>query len=99
MATYAELQTLRSDSGMQDRVTVAVAKKAQSLLAAVSPTAAEVTWAASAIASPTSEMPGMLNYVLAANSASTTAVILAASDATLQAAVDTAADAIIAGGI
>ena len=99
MATYLELYALRTDSDLQDRVAVAVVKKAQALLVGATPTAAEVAWAAASIASSKAEVPAMLNYVLAANSAASTAAILAATDATLQSSVDTAADAIIAGGV
>ena len=98
MATYLELHALRTDSDLQDRVSVAIVKKAQALLVAVTPTAAEVAWADAAIDSPKAKMPGLLNYILAANSDSTTAQILAASDSVMQSQIDTAVDALIAGG-
>ena len=98
MATYFELKTLRDDSDLQDRVSVAIVKKGQALLAGVTPSAAQVTWAIDAINAPEGKMPGMLNYVLGANSSNTVAQIQAASDATLQTNVDAAADAIIVGG-
>ena len=99
MATYLELFTLRTDSNLQDRTAVAVTKKAQALLVAVTPTAAEVAWALAAIENPRSKADALLNYVLAANSAGSVAAIQAATDAAIQANIDTAVDAIIAGTV
>ena len=99
MAAYLELYSLHNDSDLQDRVAVAVAVKAQALLSAATPTAAQVTWATQAITSPKAEMKAMLYYVLAANKSATTAQILSSSDTALQTNVDEAADAIIDGGV
>lgn len=98
MATYLELFALRANSDLQDKVTVAVVKKAQTLLDGASPTAAQVTWAKEAIENPKPKALSLLNYLLAANSSATVAAIQGASDATIQTHVDTAVDALIAGG-
>lgn len=99
MATYLEIFALRNDSNLQDKVAVAVVKKAQLLLDAASPTASQVTWSLAAIENPKSKADGLLNYVLAKNSAATSAQILAVDDATLQTAINAAVDKIIAGQV
>lgn len=99
MATYLELFALRSDSDLQDRVLVATAKKAQSLLDKASPTINEVAWASDAINNPKSKADALLNYVLVKNSAATPVQITGASDATLQGVIDAAVDVIISGGV
>lgn len=98
MATYAELMTLSELSALQDKVSIAVAVKAQALLAGA-PTSAEVTWAEAAIAAPRGQVSTMLNYVLAANKSATVQQITDSTDAAIQANVDTAADVIISGGV
>lgn len=96
MATYAELFDLRSNSGLRNKVAVAVAKKAQAIFDLATPTAKQVTWAGEAIENPVSKADALLNYVLAKNSASTVAQISAASDAAIQTNVDAAVDKIVA---
>jgi len=98
MATYQDLYNLSTDRDLNDRVTFACVKKAQTLLDGATPTADEVTWAAAAIASPKSKGQEILRYVLGANSASTVAQIQGATDAAIQTNVDAAVDALIAGG-
>lgn len=98
MATYLELFALRSNSDLIDKITVAVVKKAQSLLDGGAPTAAEVAWANDAIQSPVEKAKTLTNYVLAANSGLTTGQITSATDAAIQTNVDSAVDALIAGG-
>ncbi len=98
MATYEELYGLRSNSVFLQKVTVAVAKKAQLLLDGGTPTVAEVTWASAAIQSPRSEAEALANYVLAANSTASVGAITGASDSLVQTNVNSAIDAIIAGG-
>lgn len=99
MATYLEIFGLRSNSDLQEKVAVAVVKKAQALLDGATPTAAEVAWANAAIKDPVGEADSLLNYVLAANSAATVSAITGATDAAIQSNVDTAVDALIAGGV
>lgn len=98
MATYLELYDLRSDSTLRNKVAVAVTKKAQALIAASSPTTAQITWANAALLNPQSKADPLLNYLLAANSASTAGQITSVSDGTIQTAVDAAVDKLIAGG-
>ena len=98
MATYLELFAIKGNSDLQDKVSVAIAKKAQLLIDGVTPTAAQIAWANSAISSPQEKRDALLNYILAKNSTLTTAQITAASDADIQAQVDPAVDALIAGG-
>lgn len=99
MASYLELQSLFSDSDLQDRVAVAAVKKAQTLLDGGAPTANEVAWASGALQSPRETGLKLLKYVLAKNSGADVTTIQGATDATIQANVDTAADVLIAGGI
>lgn len=99
MATYQELFELRSNSALRNRIAVAAAKKAQSLLDGGTPTTEEVAWANNAISEPIEIANKLMVYVLAANSAATVAAINAVTDAALQTAVDGAVDALIAGGI
>lgn len=99
MATYSELYDLRSNDTLKNKVSVAVAIKAQALLDAAMPTAAQVAWANDAITDPVSKAGQLLNYVLAANSSATVAQITGASDSSIQNNVNSAADALIAGGV
>lgn len=98
MATYAEIFDLRSDSGLRNRVAVAVAIKAQGLIDGATPTAAQITWANSAISNPLSKADMLLNYILAKNNGLTLGQIANATDAAIQAQVNSAVDALIAGG-
>lgn len=98
MASYLEIHLLRSNSDLQEKLAVAAVKKAQSLLDGPTPTADEVSWASSAIQSPSSKSGALLNYVLAKNSDLTVAQIVGASDSAIQSQVNDAVDALIAGG-
>lgn len=98
MATYAELFDQRAHSALRNKITVAVAIKAQSLIDSESPTAAQIAWANDAIRDPEGKAVVLLNYVLAANKSATVQQIQSASDAAIQNNVDTAVDALIAGG-
>ena len=95
MATYLELFGLKNDSGLQDRVTVAVIVAAEGVRTDASPPANQaqrLAWAGTAMADPKAESVRMLWALLAANKDATTAAILAADDATLQSKVDAAVD-------
>jgi hypothetical protein len=98
MATYMELFALRSNSDLQDKVSVAVAKKAQTLLDGETPSAAAVAWAQEAIQSPKTKADALLNYVLVKNSELTAAQISGAADSAIQTNVDAAVDVLISGG-
>jgi len=99
VATYKELFELRADSPLRNRVSVATVVKAQDLIAAVTPTAAEITWANNTLTNAAGRAQTLLGYVLAANKSLSVAQIQGASDLDIQTEVDTAADAMIAGGI
>lgn len=96
MATYLELQNLRSNSDLQDKVAVACVKKAQTLIDSTSPTANAITWAEEVLRDPRSKGLEIINYVLAKNSAATVSAIQEASDETIQTAVSGAVDKLIA---
>lgn len=98
MASYQELYDLRSDSTLRNKVAVAVAVKAQTLLDGASPTAGQVAWANNAISNPVGKADTLMNYVLAANKALTVAQITGATDAAIQSNVNSAVDKLIAGG-
>lgn len=98
MATYAELFDLRTDSSLRNRIAVAVAIKAQSLIDGESPTAAEIAWANEAIRDPEGKAMTLQNYVLAANANASVSQIQNASDTAVQNNVNKAVDALIAGG-
>lgn len=99
MATYLELHALASDSDLQDKIAVAVIKKAQSLLVLQSPTTAQVGWASNAIKNPKGKSKSLINYVLAINSSLDTLQIQGVTDAAIQTNIDAAVDTLIAGGI
>lgn len=98
MATYTEIFGLRTNSDLINRITVAIAIKAQTLLDAASPTAKQVKWAEAAIADPHGKAAVILNYLLAKNAASTVAQITAVADATMQTQVNAVIDKLIDGG-
>lgn len=98
MASYTELFDFNSNSAFRNRVAVAVTVKAQALIVAASPTAAQVAWANTALANPGAKAELLMRYVLAANKSASVAQIQAATDDTLQTHVNTAADALIARG-
>lgn len=98
MASYAELYDLRSNSALRNKIAVAVAKKAQLLIDSANPSNAQITWANSALTSPTAKAETLLTYLLAANSAASVGQIQGVADADVQAAVNAAVDKLIAGG-
>jgi hypothetical protein len=98
MATYAELYELRANSDLRNKVAVAVAVKAQTLLDAATPSNSQVAWANAAISNPNAKAEVLLNYSLAKNKAMTVVQINGAADATIQSAIDGAVDKLIAGG-
>lgn len=98
MATYTELYDLYSDASLRNKITVAVTKKAQSLIDSATPTAAQVTWAQEAIQQPAEKAETLFKYVLAKNSTLTVAQIKGATDSAIQSQIDAAVDVLIAGG-
>jgi len=98
MATYTEIFNLQTDSGLRNKIAVAVMVKAQAVIDSASPTIEQITWAAEALQNPTAKASILLNYVLAANKAATITQILAASDEDIQTKINAAVDVIISGG-
>lgn len=94
MATYSELRDLFTHDTLPNRVEIAVIKAAQALIDGT-PTAPEQSWAASVLSNPSGEASKAFRYVLAANSASTVAVITAATDAQIQTNVDAAVPSLV----
>ena len=99
MAAYLELFDLKNHNDLNNKLYVAVVKKAQTLLDGETPSNDEAAWANSALTNPVQMATKILYYLLAANSGMTTAQILGAADSAIQAHVDAAADALITGGI
>ena len=101
MADYIQIYDLIATpdgTALRNKISVAAAIKAQTLIDGGSPTAAQIAWANDAIKNPSGKAQELIHYVLAANNSATIATINAASDATIQSNVDTAVDALIAGG-
>lgn len=98
MATYAELVGLRSDSNLGNKVAVAIAVKAHSILQEATPGSNRKAFAEGALASPSSKLSQLFNYVLAENKDATVANIQLATDAAIQANVNDAIDAIVPSG-
>lgn len=78
-----------------DKIQAAIAVKANAVAKSSAPSAARISWAKSALASPTSNNQSALNYVLAENSSMTVAAILALTDAQIQTAVNVLADNVL----
>jgi hypothetical protein len=91
MATYTDLHALRGSSTitpLRQKITVAIAIKANAIAKSANPTAAMVAWSKQALATPDQFQELVLNYVLAEYNTQTTAVITGATDAQVQTAVD-----------
>ncbi len=95
MATYMELFSIKNNSDLQDKVTVAVAIAAETIRTDSSPPANQtqrLVWAQNALAHPVEEAQRMLWVVLAANKDSTLAQIVGVSDTLIQEQVDDTID-------
>lgn len=98
MATYTELHALRGSSTtapLRQKITVAIAIKANAIAKSASPSAAAVAWAKQALATPDQFQELVLNYILADYNTQTTAVITGATDAQVQTAVDAAVNTLL----
>ena len=97
MATYAELQGLRSENTLVVKTQVAVVVAAYNLIkTGTTPTAPQQKWAAAVLKSPAGEAEKALMFVLAKNAAATVAQITGATDATVQAHVDEVVPSLVA---
>lgn len=99
MATYTELNELRSDSTLRNRIITACAIKAAALIDLASPTTAQIAWAKLVLANPYAVANDIMIYVLAKNAAFTVAQIQGATDAAIQTNVGAAADKLLVGGV
>ena len=101
MASYTDLYDIRQDSVLINRVSIAVAIKAQTYIDGATPTADELNWAAKVLPlnGGRTEAEKLLQYLLASNNTAAIAAITGASDATIQTAVDAAVNALVGGGI
>ena len=95
MATYQELFDLYNNSAMLDRVSVAVAVAAETVMnesGATTNHANRYLWARQAMISPRDEAKKFLMVVLAANKGASVAAIQSATDAQIQTNIDAAID-------
>jgi len=95
MATYAELYTLGEDLTHRERIAVAVAISASSImneLPTVDNHAERLKWAAAALNNPGQEAERFVPVVLAENSTATVAQIESATDADILSNVESAID-------
>lgn len=98
MATYLELFDIVSSPTIVDlrkRLRVSIIIKANAIAKASSPSDAAKAFARAALADPQSYEDMVLRYVVADNSAATTAQIAAATDAQVQTAVNAAIDTLL----
>ena len=92
MATYAELFDLRHDSGLMNKITIAVGVAARDIQTTTSANALRKTWAVAAFADPSGEAKRMFTAVLVANRTMTVEQIRNATDEAIQTAVDAAVE-------
>ena len=95
MATYSELYGLWNESGLKNRVTVAVIVAAETVQGEDAGTpnhASRLLWASVSLRNPAQAANAMFRLVLAANKDATIEAILGATDIAIQSAVDDAVD-------
>ena len=100
MASYLELRTLFSDTGLRNKVSVAAIVAAETIKNELDTTpnhANRLIWAKQAFANPIAISDTLLMALLAANKDATVATIQGATDATIQTAVDNIIDLIADG--
>lgn len=90
MATYTELFELRNSAPLLNKITAAVAVKADAIRADGAATAEQKAWALRAFTNPEGEAQKIIWAVLAANKGATAEAITSATDAAIQTAVDAA---------
>lgn len=97
MATYAELYALKTQdtSATQQKIIVAILKKAQLIAADNAATAQQNAWALQALGNPESYQRTAWNYILGQYSAATVAQITGANDADVQTAVNAVVDTLL----
>ena len=92
MASYEDLYDFRNNTALINRVQVAISIKAQSILADVGATQAQIDWANMALNHIEQESRRAWAYMLAANKTGSTTDIQEATDNTIQTNVDAYAD-------
>jgi len=98
MATYTELHSVRGSdtlNPLRQKISVAIAVKANIIAKSASPTAAAKAWATAALSNPESYLPAVLNYILADYNTATVAAITGATDAQVQTAVNATVDTLL----
>jgi hypothetical protein len=99
MATYTELYALwgsNSASTLRQKISVAIAIKANAIAKSANPTDAQKTFAKAALADPDQYQQAVFNYILAEYNAQATSAIIGATDAQVQAAVDATINTLLA---
>ena len=100
MATFAELVTASSNSGLVEKIKIATLVAADNIRLespGVPSNQARVRWAAKVFTAPDTEATRMIWPVLIQNRTATLAQITGASDVVVQNAVNAAVDGVIAG--
>lgn len=98
MATYTDLRQVFGDGYLLNKVDVAVAVKAQTIIDSGTATAEQLAWASQTLTSPRPQSEKFLKYILAVNKAleigdpETGGTILGASDVAIQTNVNSAVD-------
>jgi len=97
MATYQELFSIAGDTPapLAQRITVALAVKAQEIAIDVNSTANQKAWAVSSLKNPSGDYQAVLNYLLATNKAAPVSGITGANDSAVQTAVNNAVDQLL----
>jgi len=101
MASYEDLYSLWNESGLRNKVVVAVIVAAETIQGEETSTpnhANRLLWAKATLESPVSVAGAMFRFVIAANKDATKQAILDALDSNIQAAVDAAVDMFATGG-
>lgn len=99
MAIYTDLYALwgnNTANTLRQKISVAIAIKANAIAKSASPTDAAKAFARAALADPDQYQQTVLNYILAEYSGQTTSAITGATDAQVQAAVDAAVNILLA---
>lgn len=94
MATYTELNELRRNGELKNKISVAVMIAADEIRTETPPpnSAQRLAWAVTALEDPTSEAERMIAAVLAANKSATVNAITTAADSVIQTQVDAVVD-------
>lgn len=98
MATYLELNGLRTGTGVDDlvkKIAVAICVKANAIAKEATPPAEKRAWARQALANPADQVWIILNYIVAEYSAVDLTAIIGATDAQVQDAVNAAVDTLL----